>query len=190
LPAATGVLDRFIESGVLVSIRGRSADENSSYSATPHPKYNVPLVLLVDEDSASASEIVAGAVRDHHRGVIVGRQTFGKWCVQSIYHLPDGSGLRLTTAKFYSPFGHNYTKVGVRPDVLVPLPDLSAEVAQNQTAFKNPSAIKNGPNGDKSHAPAPERHPVIKSHAGGPNLPPADDPDLKAALGALERQLQ
>ena len=90
LPAATGVLDRFIDSGVLVSTRGRSLDQNSSYSATPHPKYNVPLVLLVDEDSASASEIVAGAIHDHNRGKIVGRTTYGKWCVQSIYHMPDG----------------------------------------------------------------------------------------------------
>ena len=170
LPAATSVLDRFIESGVLVSTRGRSADQNSSYSATPHPKYNVPLVLLVDDDSASASEIVAGAVRDHHRGIIVGRQTYGKWCVQSIYHMPDGSGLRLTTAKFYSPFGHNYTKVGVRPDVSVPLPDLSVDVAENHTAFKNPSALKSGPNGDGPHAQAPERHPVVKSELGSAEL--------------------
>jgi carboxyl-terminal processing protease len=190
LPAATSVLDRFIESGVLVSTRGRSADQNSSYSATPHPKYNVPLVLLVDDDSASASEIVAGAVRDHHRGLIVGRQTYGKWCVQSIYHMPDGSGLRLTTAKFYSPFGHNYTKVGVRPDVSVPLPDLSVEVAENHTAFKNPPALKNGPNGDGPHAQAPERHPIVKSRLGGRSLPPVDDPDMKAAFRALEVQMQ
>jgi carboxyl-terminal processing protease len=190
LPAATSVLDRFIDSGVLVSTRGRSPDQNTSYSATPHPKYNMPLVLLVDEDSASASEIVAGAVRDHQRGKIVGRRTYGKWCVQSIYHMPDGSGLRLTTAKFYSPFGHNYTKIGIRPDVPVSLPNESLEVAENHTAFKNPSALKNGQSGDGPHAQAPERHPVVKSRLGGRSLPPADDLDMKAAFGELERQMQ
>jgi carboxyl-terminal processing protease len=190
LPAATGVLDRFIDSGVLVSTRGRSSDQNSSYSATPHAKYEIPLVLLVDEDSASASEIVAGAIRDHHRGTIVGRQTYGKWCVQSIYHMPDGAGLRLTTAKFYSPLGHNLTKVGVKPDIAVPVADASLDMPEHHTAFKNPSALKNGQNGDGPHAQAPDRHVVVKSRLGGRRLPSADDGDMKAALDVLERQMQ
>jgi carboxyl-terminal processing protease len=190
LPAATSVLDRFIDSGVLVSTRGRSLDQNSSYSATPHAKYQVPLVLLVDEDSASASEIVAGAIRDHQRGTIVGRQTYGKWCVQSIYHMPDGAGLRLTTAKFYSPLGHNLTKVGVKPDIAVPVADASVDIAENHTAFKNPSALKNGPNGEGPHAQAPDRHPIVKSRLGGRNLPTPDDRDMKAALDVLEHQMQ
>lgn len=190
LPAATSVLDRFINSGVLVSTRGRSLDQNSSYSASPHAKYDLPLVLLVDEDSASASEIVAGAIHDHKRGTIVGRQTYGKWCVQSIYHMPDGAGLRLTTAKFYSPLGHNLTKVGVQPDIAVPAADLSADASESHTAFKNPSAMKNGQNGEGPHAQATDRHLVVRSRLGGRNLPSADDPDMKAALGVLDRQMQ
>jgi len=188
LPAATSVLDRFIDSGVLVSTRGRASDQNSAYSATPHPKYNVPLVLMVDEDSASASEIVAGAVRDHNRGKIVGRQTYGKWCVQSIYHMPDGAGLRLTTAKFYSPNGNNYTKVGVKPDLMVPVADAALDAPQSRTSFKNPPVMKNG-QGEGPHAQATDRHVVVRSRLGGRNLPTADDPDMQAALGVLGGQM-
>ena len=189
LPAATSVLDRFIDSGVLVSTRGLASDQNSAYSATPHQKYNVPLVLLVDEDSASASEIVAGAVRDHKRGTIVGRQTYGKWCVQSIYHMPDGAGLRLTTAKFYSPNGNNYTKVGVKPDLTVPLSDASLDSPQSQTSFKNPPVMKKA-KGEGPHAQAPDRHIVVKSRLGGRNLPTADDADMQAALRVLGGHMQ
>ena len=81
--------------------------------------WNGPLVLLVDGDSASATEIVAGAVHDHHRGTIVGRKTYGKWSVQSILPGHAESGFRLTTAKFYSPNGVNYSKIGIQPDVKV-----------------------------------------------------------------------
>jgi carboxyl-terminal processing protease len=189
LPAATSVLDRFIDTGVLVSTRGRAADQNSAYSATQHPKYNVPLVLLVDEDSASASEIVAGAIRDHKRGQIIGRQTFGKWCVQSIYHMPDGAGLRLTTAKFYSPNGNNYTKVGVKPDLMVPVADASLDAPQSRTSFKNPPVMKNG-QGEGPHAQATDRHVVVRSRLGGRNVPTADDPDMQAALRFLGGQMQ
>jgi carboxyl-terminal processing protease len=119
LTAAVEVLDRFIENGALVSTKGRSQDQNWSYSARPAGTSAIPLVLLVDGDSASASEIVAGAIRDHHRGTIVGRQTYGKWSVQSIFPLRGSSGLRLTTAKFYSPQGHTYSKIGLEPDVVV-----------------------------------------------------------------------
>lgn len=119
LNAAVEVLDRFIENGVLVSTRGRTQDQNSVYSATRAASWRMPLAVLVDGDSASASEIVAGAVRDHHRGILVGRKTYGKWSVQSILEGRGLSGLRLTTAKFYSPAGNTYGKVGVEPDVFV-----------------------------------------------------------------------
>ncbi len=120
LTEAVDVLDRFMGSGVLVSTRGRVPDQNTTYSAREDANdWNGPLVLLVDGDSASASEIVAGAVHDHHRGTIVGRKTYGKWSVQSILPGHAETGFRLTTAKFYSPNGSNYSKVGLQPDVKV-----------------------------------------------------------------------
>lgn len=127
LPAAVDVLDRFIDDGVLVSTRGRANDQNFSYSAKPGGTWQGELVLLIDGRSASASEIVAGAIRDHSRGTIVGRKSFGKWSVQSIYPTMYSSGLRLTTAKFYSPNGNNYGRQssydvvngGLKPDHLV-----------------------------------------------------------------------
>ncbi|MEX0701124.1 MAG: S41 family peptidase [Planctomycetales bacterium] len=123
LTAAVEVLDRFIDSGVLVSTKGRTRDQNWTYSAHRPGTLQVPLVLLVDGDSASASEIVAGAIHDHKRGTIVGRKTFGKWSVQSIFPVRGKTGLRLTTAKFYSPGGQTLGKIGVRPDVAVAAPD-------------------------------------------------------------------
>ncbi len=123
LTAAVEVLDRFIDNGVLVSTKGRIADQNWSYSAHRPGTLDVPLVLLTDENSASASEIVAGAVKDHQRGVIVGRKTYGKWSVQSIFPIQRSVGLRLTTAKFYSPAGKTLGKIGVKPDVEVELPE-------------------------------------------------------------------
>jgi carboxyl-terminal processing protease len=119
LNSAVEVLDRFIDSGVLVETRGRTYEQNFTYSAHEPGTWDLPLVLLIDGNSASASEIVAGAIRDHHRGKIIGRKSFGKWSVQSIYDLRSGGGVRLTTAKFYSPNGDTLGKIGVKPDVVV-----------------------------------------------------------------------
>lgn len=124
LTAAVELLDRLIDNnGVLVSTRGRSTDQNWTYRSQQNGASSVPLVLLTDGDSASASEIVAGAIKDHHRGTIVGRKTYGKWSVQSIFHVGRATGLRLTTARFYSPNGHTYGQVGIEPDVLVEVAD-------------------------------------------------------------------
>lgn len=127
LETAAAVLDRFIDSdehnGVLVSTRGRSPEQNQVFRSHSLNTRNYPLVLVVDGDSASASEIVAGAIHDHRRGTIVGRKTYGKWSVQSIIHLPGETGLKLTTAKFYSPADGNYSGRGIEPDVDVPAPD-------------------------------------------------------------------
>jgi carboxyl-terminal processing protease len=119
LDTAAKVLDRFIDTGVLVTTKGRSYDQNQTFQARNWKTRDYPLVLLVDEDSASASEIVAGAIHDYGRGKIVGRKTYGKWSVQSIIHMPGGTGLKLTTAKFYSPDDKNYAGIGLKPDVEV-----------------------------------------------------------------------
>ncbi|HAW31858.1 MAG TPA: S41 family peptidase, partial [Planctomycetaceae bacterium] len=119
LSAAVEVLDRFLEEGKLVSTKGRVSDQNWSYTAHRPGTWKIPLVLLVDENSASASEIVAGALTDHRRATVVGRKTYGKWSVQSIFPIRGSTGLRLTTAKFYSPQGNTYGKIGIKPTITV-----------------------------------------------------------------------
>ena len=123
LTAAVSVCDDFLAEGRIVSTKGRTPEQNLSYSANRIGTTDIPLVVLIDDHSASASEIVAGAMRDHGRAQLVGRQSFGKWSVQTIYPVAWTTGLRLTTAKFYSPNGHNWSKVGVEPDVVVALPE-------------------------------------------------------------------
>lgn len=120
LTTSVDVVDKFIERGTIVSTRGRGKDEDYSYSAHSAGTWKVPLVVLIDGDSASASEIFAGAIRDHHRGVLVGTRSYGKGSVQGIFPLNSANaGIRLTTAKFYSPTGRAYSDVGVNPDVEV-----------------------------------------------------------------------
>ncbi|MBN1393882.1 MAG: S41 family peptidase [Pirellulales bacterium] len=120
LMSAVEVADRFIERGIIVSTRGRSAAEDFTYSAHDIGKWRMPLVVIIDQDSASAAEIFAGAIRDHMRGKIVGAKSFGKGSVQGIFPLEEANcGVRLTTAKFYSPSGRPFSRVGVEPDIIV-----------------------------------------------------------------------
>lgn len=133
LTSAVEVADKFVDDGVIVSTRGRNPHEDYSYSAHRAGTWRLPLVMLIDGDSASASEILAGAIRDHRRGTIVGSRSYGKGSVQGIFPLNfAGAGIRLTTAKFYSPLGRGYSRVGVEPDVAVesvPQPVASASTA-------------------------------------------------------------
>jgi carboxyl-terminal processing protease len=120
LTAAVDAADKFIERGTIVSTRGRNAQEDCTYSAHSGGTWRVPLVVLIDQDSASAAEIFAGAIRDHRRGTVVGVRSYGKGSVQGIFPLSlSNSGVRLTTAKFYSPAGRAYSRVGVEPDIAV-----------------------------------------------------------------------
>lgn len=120
LSAAVDVADLFLERGLVVATRGRSADEDFNYTASMAGTWRMPLTLIIDGDSASSSEIFAGAIRDHHRGRIVGTRSYGKGSIQGIFPLASaGVGLRLTTASFYSPTGKPYSRVGVEPDLLV-----------------------------------------------------------------------
>lgn len=120
LTASVELADKFIAEGGIVSTRGRSDGEDFDYRAHRAGTWRVPLVVLIDGDSASASEIFAAAIRDNRRGAIVGERSFGKGSVQGIFPLGGaGAGIRLTTAKFYSPNGHPISKVGVSPDIVV-----------------------------------------------------------------------
>jgi carboxyl-terminal processing protease len=119
LTAAVDVGDKFIDQGSIVSTEGRSPQENYVYTARSAGAWRMPLVVLIDGDSASASEIFAGAIRDHKRGTIVGYKSYGKGSVQGIFPLNiAGTGIRLTTAKFYSPNHVGFVHNGVQPDIV------------------------------------------------------------------------
>jgi carboxyl-terminal processing protease len=120
LTSAVESADRFLERGVIVYTRGRNILEDCTYVAHEPGTWRVPLVVLVDGQSASAAEIFAGAIRDHRRGTLVGTPTYGKGSVQGIFPLnTHQAGLRLTTSRFYSPAGRPFTLEGVTPDVLL-----------------------------------------------------------------------
>ncbi len=120
LTTAVDVVDKFVPRGVIVSTRGRNTQEDFTYQARTPGTWRVPLVVMIDRDSASAAEIFAGAIRDHRRGTIVGVRSYGKGSVQGIFPLDlSTAGVRLTTARFYSPTGRPYGRIGVEPDVLV-----------------------------------------------------------------------
>ena len=122
LDQAVKVADIFLDKGVIVSTKGRHKEEQMVFKAHPGESYSdFPLVVLVNGGSASGSEIVAGALQDHKRGIILGTTTFGKGSVQTILPLPEGAGLRLTTAKYYTPSGDSIQATGIKPDMVVPL---------------------------------------------------------------------
>jgi carboxyl-terminal processing protease len=120
LEAAVSIADRFISTGVIVTTRGRSPGSSITYRTQDDRDLTVPLVVLIDGDSASASEVVAGAIKDHRRGLLVGQRSYGKGTVQQVFPLKSRQGgVRLTTAKFYSPLDTCYNEQGVPPDIRV-----------------------------------------------------------------------
>jgi len=118
LDAAVAVSDAFLTEGVIVSVRGRHLDSQHSFQATPIDRIKgAPIVVLVNGGSASASEIVAGALQDHKRAVIMGNQTFGKGSVQSIVKLGNNTALKMTTARYYTPNDRTIQAEGITPDI-------------------------------------------------------------------------
>lgn len=123
LNSSVDVASQFLPPGKLVVyIKDRAGERVEYRTGDGHPHYeNIPMVVLVNQGSASASEIVAGALKDWHRAVILGVQTFGKGSVQSVIPLSDGSALRLTTARYYTPSGTSIQSTGITPDIVVKL---------------------------------------------------------------------
>jgi carboxyl-terminal processing protease len=118
LNCSVEIADQFLSKGVIVTTRGRSDGQSQVYQAKPEVEWNFPLVILVDRDSASASEILAGALQENGRAEVMGERSFGKGSVQSIFPMVSVSaGLKLTTARFYSPLDRPYTQ-GVTPNII------------------------------------------------------------------------
>jgi len=181
LSTAVEVADKFIDQGVIVSTRGRSPQEDFTYTAHAAGTWRVPLVVLVDQESASAAEIFAGAIRDHRRGTLVGSRTYGKGSVQGIFPLHyAGTGIRLTTARFYSPNGQCFNRIGLEPDIVV---HRTARVAASegssapltQTALPSPDGTETSSGSGTAWASS-------GSEAG-------DDPALAAALQTARQLL-
>jgi carboxyl-terminal processing protease len=120
LSAAVSVSDAFLKNGIIVYTEGRLDDAKLKFNAKPTDILNgAPLVVLVNGGSASASEIVAGALQDHQRAIIMGQKTFGKGSVQTILPMDNGSALKLTTAKYYTPSGTSIQATGISPDIVL-----------------------------------------------------------------------
>ncbi len=120
LDQAVDLSKLFISNGVIVSQKGKIQEENTVFNASSKAPYeNLPVVVLVNSGTASASEIVSGALQDHHKGLVVGEETFGKGSVQAVVQISNTEAIKLTTAKYYLPSGRTIQAVGIKPDIVV-----------------------------------------------------------------------
>lgn len=154
LGQAVSVADTFIEDGLLVYVQGRDEANRQDYFATRSDDITVPLVTMINSGSASAAEIVAGALQDHDRSLLIGERSFGKGSVQSLYPLPGGAGIKLTTALYYTPSGRSIQATGIEPDLTIPFIQPSEKDDDRPHRFfreKDLSGHLENANGDTVH---------------------------------------
>ena len=143
LSQAIRVSDAFLDKGEIVSTRGRDPEDGDRYNATPGDLINgKPIVVLINGGSASASEIVAAALKDHRRAIIVGTKSFGKGSVQTVMPLREQSAMRLTTARYYSPSGRSIQNLGVTPDIIVEQPRRRTDDEEDDFKFRSESDLR------------------------------------------------
>ena len=155
LNGAVGVSDAFIDNGLIVYTEGRIEDSSHRYLATPGDSLNgAPLVVLINGGSASASEIVAGAVQDHKRGIIMGTKSFGKGSVQTIQELRNGSAVKLTTARYFTPNGRSIQAKGIVPDISLNRLKIESTEQKHGSSFseKDLDGRLSNPNGESSES--------------------------------------
>jgi carboxyl-terminal processing protease len=186
LTAAVGVSEQFLESGkTVVSIKGRNGREDEYLARLNGEAFTYPMIILVNQGSASASEIVAAALQDWGKAVIIGKTTFGKGSVQTILPISDGSGLRLTTAKYYTTTGKSIHSVGVKPDIVVEPKALTvakAEAPKGETPGTPSASISSHPSSPSgSGEPTPPKGEKEKG-----NGVPENDVQLQKAMELLK----
>jgi carboxyl-terminal processing protease len=167
LDQAVAVSDAFLDKGEIVSTRGRRSEDAQRYNARPGDiASGLPLAVLINGGSASASEIVAGALQDHHRAILLGTKSFGKGSVQTIIPLPGHGAMRLTTARYYTPSGRSIQAKGIDPDIVVEAAKIEKTPEKGEKGDKVATAtdLKKDDSGDGS----PEQTSVDPSIMGTP----------------------
>jgi len=149
LDQAVAVADAFLEKGEIVSTRGRRSEDAQRYNARPGDiAAGLPIAVLINGGSASASEIVAGALQDHHRAILLGTRSFGKGSVQTIIPLPGHGAMRLTTARYYTPSGRSIQAKGIEPDIVVEAAKIEKTPDKGEAKVATASDLKRDDSGD------------------------------------------